>query len=59
MGNNKSQKEKKQKAWNIKQNIINEINWIDDEEIYFIVMHIKHKCKNFTLFVSQQQFETK
>ena len=31
MGNNKSQQEKKQKPWNIKQNIINEIDWIESE----------------------------
>ena len=33
MANNKSQQEKKQTPWNIKQNIINEINWIEKSEL--------------------------
>ena len=56
---------KEAKTFNIKQNMINEINWIEksdlthdgDNWIYFIVMHSKYKCKNFTIFVSQQQFD--
>ena len=33
MGNDKSQQEEKQKPWDTKQNIMNEINWIEKSDL--------------------------